>query len=187
MTAIDLVSNETTLRRLWALDGEEYADGNIPFESLARWWQRYDLGLRIVTNDSLEITGAVGIWSMNEAQTRALIAGTLHESDILPTRCSALDAQPSQFWYISGIFTRNTGGLNATLRRLLRAGVGSWTNCPHVTYPLYCYALGYSEQGIRLLKRFGFEQIKSPEETADRMPLYVREFKTLSELRGSAL
>lgn len=185
--AIDLVSNEDTLKRLWQIDGEEYQDSNVPFESFLRWWRRYDLGLRIVTNSSAVIVGGVGIWPISESQIRTLIAGKLSESKLVPTRCAALDSAPSQFWYVSGIFTRHVEGLNTPLRRLLKTGVGSWANSHHIRYPLYCYALGYSEQGISLLNRFSFEQIKTAEETADRLPLYVREFKSIAELRSALL
>lgn len=185
--AIDLVSSEATLKQLWQIDGEEYQDSNVPFSSFLRWWKRYDLGLRIVTNESACIVGGVGIWPISEPQTRALIAGTLPESSLLPVRCETLDVIPSQWWYISGIFTRHGEGLNTPLRRLLKTGVGSWANSHHIRYPLYCYALGYSKQGVALLERFKFECIKTSAEAADGLPLYVREFKTLAELRSSLI
>lgn len=181
---IDLVGTEAKLKQLWKIDNTQYPDANISFDAFSAWWRRYDLGLRVAVSKDGVITGGVGIWALAEADIRGLISGRLAENSLLPLTADELEQQPSQFWYFSGIFASPLKSLNSPLRALLKTGVGSWCNSHHVRYPLYTYALGFSLDGIELLNRFGFEQIKSAAETADNMPLYVRTFASPAELRG---
>jgi hypothetical protein len=51
--------------------------------------------------------------------------------------------------------------LNSPLRLLLGAGISSIIKSRKIRFPANIYALGYSPEGIRLLEKTGFEQIRS--------------------------
>jgi len=172
--ALDLVDSTDRLQQLHELDTIAYQEVGIDFLTFQQWWQTYDLGLRIAL-DGDRIVGAIGCWALDERTTRSFIGGALSEGKLLPmTHQQLCDERGSEFWYVSGVLIeaalRNC--LNSPLRLLLSAGISGILSSGKVRYPANVYALGYSPEGIALLKRLGFEQIRSADEMIDSCPLY---------------
>lgn len=185
MHTLDLVDSDARLRELWQIDKAAYQNACISLDAFRDWWSRYDLGLRVVVNHQSQIVGAVGIWALSEQRIRMLISGQITEGELKPEVYDELHQNPSQFWYISGIVAEP--GLQKTLgtplRRLLHSGVRAWAASPHLKFPVHCYALGYSLDGIALLDKLKFEVIKQPDELPDGLPLYWRSFDSRTALR----
>lgn len=180
--ALGYVENRHQLEALWRLDSEAYGDSNLEFDRFLQWWESYDRGLPVVSYEG-EIVAAFGLWGIDRDQARKFVGGQIRESELCPLQCKT----STPFWYWSGIVVRKDfrQQLFSPLRRLLRCGVGSWLGSGHVAYKpkAYIYALGMSDEGVNLLQRFDFEQIKEPYETADHFPLFVREFRDYAEGR----
>lgn len=180
---LSLVEDAERLRNLWQIDCQMYPDANIGLEQFSQWWERYNPGIKLVTDADNQITAAMGLWALSEGQTRAFIAGSIAEADLVPLHLEELQQSPSRFWYCSGLFTTSRNRLDSPLRKLLRAGLASWFNSSHLAYPVYCFALGFSSGGRAILDRFGFELVKPAEEMLDGQPLYSRLFVAPAELR----
>jgi hypothetical protein len=177
-----IVSTEERLQELWQIDENAYQENSLDFERFRAWWEQYALGLKIITNSTDRIVGASGVWALNEAQTRYFISGQVKEHELQPLSHEQLDDAPSNFWYCSGIVTiPEMRGTAFPFRKLIRATISTWLATGHVSFPVNVYALGYSPEGITLLKKLGFEEIKASEEMPDRCPLYWRLIKSPSE------
>jgi hypothetical protein len=168
-----IVSSEEQLQELWKIDDDAYQENSLNFELFRNWWEQYVLGLKIITNSLDLIVGASGLWALSEAQTRYFISGRIKEQELLPLSHEALDSSPSRFWYCSGIVAiPELRGTIFPLRKLIRATISTWLATGHVAFPVNVYALGYSPEGIALLEKLGFEEIKTSEEMPDQCPLY---------------
>lgn len=179
---LDLISNLTQLSELQKIDIEAYDDAAFEMDVFSQWWKRYDLGVKAVWNDS-SIVAAIGLWALGEEQTRRFIGGQIREADLRPVVATELETAPVQFWYCSGIVSTQRKTLDSPLRKLLRCGIGAWTASGHIKYPMWLYALGYSDDGISMLERFGFEVVQPAAEMPDHCPLYGRRFYSAAEVR----
>jgi hypothetical protein len=122
---------------------------------------------------AIGLSGAIGCWALDERTTRLFIEGTLPERSLSPLTHEQLELG-SEFWYVSGVLVDSAlrNCLNSPLALLLGAGISSIIKSRKIRFPANIYALGYSPEGIRLLEKTGFEQIRSADEMIDRCPLY---------------
>lgn len=179
---LDLITTEEQLTALWLIDKAAYGDCSISFESFRRWWDIYDIGLRAVYQGE-QIKAALGLWGLSEVQTRQFIGGELAEAALTPLSDDEL-ANGSQFWYCSGVVSLSRARLDSPLRRLLVCSASSWLMSGHVQFPLWLYALGYSEEGLAMLRHLKFEQVQSAESMADGVPLYGLRLESADRVRG---
>jgi hypothetical protein len=180
---LDLVEDEPTLRQLYGIDEAAYDENSITFASFLRWWKSYDLGLKVVKLEN-RIIAALGLWGLDEDTTRRFLAGQILENDISPLPSSSLEVSPTSFWYCSGLVSMHQKAIDSPLRLLLRSGLAAWVGACHVRYPGHIYALGYSQDGIGILERLGFEVIREAGEMPDGCPLYWRQIKSVDEVRS---
>ncbi len=180
--SFDLVDDLTVLRQLYGIDETAYDESSISFEAFSRWWNAYDLGLKIVKMEN-RITAALGLWGMSEGTTREFLSGQIREEQLDPMPAERLEVLPTPFWYCSGLVSLQQKTLDSPLRMILRSGLAAWVAACHVRYPANVFALGYSADGIALLNRFGFEVIRSSDEMPDGCPLYWRKIESVDEVR----
>ena len=160
------------LRELFAIDQAAYNECSLEFATFRHWWERYDLGSRVLLSDN-EIVAGLGIYPLATEQAIAFEQGRICEGDLLPVPIAECEAQPVHDWYISGIVVVNSlRGAGSPLRRLLRLGLSSWIDSGHVAYPLNLQAIAYSEAGRRLLELLGFAKIRVATELPDHCDLY---------------
>lgn len=176
----DLVENVDELKQLYGIDESAYDDSSISFEAFFRWWNAYDLGLKVVKVES-GIVAALGLWGMSEESTRLFLSGRLREDELTPLETQSVAIRPTQYWYCSGLVSLQKKTLDSPLRLILRGGIAAWVSTCHVRYPAQIYALGYSEDGIEMLTRFKFEAIRSADEMPDGCPLYWRSVNSKNE------
>jgi hypothetical protein len=155
-------------------------------EEFYRWWDSYELGLKVLVQGE-RIVGAFGLWPLSEEVARAFKDGRIVEHDLTPLTTTAPDSLPSSHWYASGIVLarvlRKLHTLNPLIT-LLAVGLNIWMESGHVKYPAEITAMGYSEEGRRMIERFGFIKLRDMCSDHDRFPLYCLRVRTRSDLIG---
>lgn len=176
--SIQNVSSLEQLKKLWKLDMQAYQDCTIPFSIFKKWWSAYPFG-SVIYLENNEILASIGLYPIEQTMAEAFIAGKIPEAELVPVRLKECQRHPQQYWYASGILLndRLLAASNRMLRDhpvkpLLQNGLELWLNSGHVAYPAKLFALGLTQEGINMLRRFGFAESKPAAEMPDHCALY---------------
>lgn len=169
--SITPIVNLRQLRELWAIDNEAYGDCSIEMGTFQQWWETYPAGLKAVMRDR-RIVAAYGLFPLSAEQAEEFQAGRISEAQLIPSNEIEVRRGADVVWYFSGVVLRQDKRKprDSPLRMLLATGLSSWLSRLS-TFPVTICSLGFSPDGERLLKRFGFEKqaIVSP---PDNCPIY---------------
>lgn len=184
--SFDYPHSPALLDQLYQIDCEAYGAHAVDRSILESWVKVCPESITLIM-DGDSIAGAFGLLAISEEQIRQFIAGNLRESEF---KCLPDSIENHRFWYWSGIVLAKKYRLSRSspLRKLLSWGIDCWLTSDRLAKDAYLYSSPCTQEGQNLLDRFEFEKIKSAEEMADDIPLYVREIKnpqqTREELRG---
>ena len=178
----DYPNTPDLLDRLYALDCEAYGPHAVDRSILERWVNTCPESITLILADG-EIAGAFGLLAISEEQIRQFIAGNLKEAEF---NCLPGTIENHRFWYWSGIVLANKYRLSRSspLRKLLSWGIDCWLTSDRLAQNAYVFSSPCSQEGQNLLNRFKFNQIKSAEEMADGIPLYVRQIVDPQQMRS---
>ncbi len=165
------ISCTTDLERLWELDFLTYGSCSIPFHQLLEWWQAYPNGIIALFHQTV-IQGAIEIWPLSSSVAQQFSAGKLHERDIPADQMRPFVTSPCANWYLSGMMLRTMQRRTTAIKAILAATCSIFVANSHFQFPMTISALGYSKEGIRFLRRFGFHKMQSEKTMPDRCPLY---------------
>ncbi|MBC7515520.1 MAG: hypothetical protein H7237_03655 [Alkalinema sp. FL-bin-369] len=180
--SFDYPHSPALLDQLYQLDCEAYGAHAVDRSILERWVKVCPESITLILADG-EIAGAFGLLATSEEQTRKFIAGNLRESEF---ECLPGTIENHRFWYWSGVVLAKKYRLSRSspLRKLLSWGIDCWLASDRLAKEAYVYSSPCTQEGQNLLDRFDFERIKSAEEMADSIPLYVRHIKNPHQTRG---
>jgi hypothetical protein len=177
------IANLEQLKELYLIDSDAYQECSIPFEVFELWWSSYEPGLNVISRKN-KIIASIGIFPISVEQYQDFTKGRITESDLLPVSLEECEETPQHCWYFSGIvISPNIRGTKAApLKLLLWAGLGQWAGSSYISYPAQCCALGYSQEGQLMLKRFGFSSIPESESFPDGCPVFSLSFSSMEEV-----
>ena len=169
---------------LWTIDNAAYGDGNITYEHFLALWNSYPHGLHVLYHEN-EILGAMGIWPVTPVWAARLKSAQLKEAELDARMVIEAARNPAQSWYVTGLMLRDELiGYGGGVKKLLNGALGVWLHRLKVGYPCEILALAYSEDGDRLLQRFGFHIAQQRHFMPDNIPLYRLAAQNKKELLG---
>jgi hypothetical protein len=172
------IKNQQDLKLLDAIDVANFGERAFSIERLETLHRRYPEGHRLCCLQDT-IIGYITLWPMAKQMAEDFCGGKLREKDLLPIDIEQFQEEGggTQDWYIGGMvidpaFRRpikdNPVGL------LLAMAMNSWAESGKLSYPARVFTTAYSKEGEALLRRFGFELLRSGLEMPDGDPLYSR-------------
>lgn len=166
------IRTEAELLNLWTIDNEAYGDGNITFDHFLALWNAFPAGLHVLFHEN-EIMGAMGLWPVTSAWAEQIKSAQLKEAELDPHAVCEAGSRAACRWYITGLMLRaELIGAGGAVKTLLNGALGAWVNELQVDYPCEILALAYSNEGERLLRRFGFHIAQHASRMPDNCPLY---------------
>ncbi|MEP6674072.1 MAG: hypothetical protein ABJA78_02930 [Ferruginibacter sp.] len=155
-----------------------FGSSSVPTEILKNWWLSYPQGLVIILKDG-NVIGGSSIWPMDDKTFEKMKCGYIKEKEIAACQ---IDPKSLDKWYISEIALIKGERNLFNLITLINGIVNQLTDEITSDYPAYILALGYSNEGISLMKRFGFIKEVHESKTADKLPLYMLAINSISDL-----
>jgi hypothetical protein len=168
------LATATELKDLWKIDVDAYGPSNIGFNVLQAWWMAYPAGIYGLFING-RISGALGIWPVNRKWMIAFASGRAAEEDLSPDIIRANGNRGTDSWYISGLVieTRLRGSMAVPV--LLKEATVGWAIDGRLKHPVKLAAMAISNDGEKLLGRYGFSLLSPSERMKDHHPLYTRE------------
>ena len=166
------IRTDAEIETLWTIDNAAYGDGNITLEHFRALWMAYPQGLHVLYHED-EILGAMGIWPVTERWASKLKSARLKEAELDANTVAEAARNPPCYWYITGLMLREELiGRGGGVKNLLNGALSIWLHRLKVGFPCEILALAYSEDGDRLLQRFGFPIAQHAHAMPDKIPLY---------------
>jgi hypothetical protein len=155
-----------------------FGSSSIPTAIQAKWRQAQPTGI-VTLLEKGEIIGALSYWYLDENQYDKMKSGQLKEIDLEVLTDKIKDIR---YAYLSEIALLETSRGQGKSRLLLANWIAQIIDENSNTESLSILALGYSDSGISILTKLGFQLIKNSDLTFDKMPLYELESATVQEL-----
>jgi hypothetical protein len=166
------IRTEAELFNLWTIDNEAYGEGNISFDHFLALWKAFSSGLHVLFHEN-EIMGAMGVWPVTSEWAEKIKSAQLKEAELDPAVVREAGRRAACCWYITGLMLRAEFiGSGGAVKTLLNGALGAWVHELQVDYPCEILALAYSNEGDRLLQRFGFHIAQHASRMPDNCPLY---------------
>lgn len=172
------------LEKLWQIDVEAYQEASITLDEFYSWWDKYESGLKALFHSD-KVVGAFGLWPLSRKMAKQFKDGEVREGDLQPLELLETDSCKTRYWYVSGIVLR------PALRKptktnpivlLLTVGLNIWMESGHLDFPVEVSSIAYSNEGQRLLERFGFIKIRDLCNNVDPYPLYCLKARSKHDL-----
>jgi hypothetical protein len=178
---INFVGDEKELKQVYKLDEDAYQGSSIDYNGLLSWWKRYPKGIYILCQNS-EITGAVGIWPLKKTTFDKLTKGRIDEKEISGRSiCAEHSVGSHVYWYFGDIVLQKKRAKGGKLHlELLEGAISKWLKEGNLATHVEVCALGFSNDGIRLLEKFEFKYSST---ARDEHPVYMRKV-SFEELQG---
>ena len=137
-------------------DNEVYKPGVITYKLLRGWWSKYNKGaIGLFKNNRIDAIFA--IWPIKRETFKEILAGRKFEKQIGPRDILAEpQSKRCRTWYVSGFAVRQNLRSTLEVGRFLRKAIEKWKSNESLSFPLELCAFGYSPEGERSLRRFGF-------------------------------
>lgn len=177
------IRDKDHLRELWQIDKVAYDDHSLEFEPFLSWWNRYPIGSNCILMDG-QIVASLGMYPISPEQAAAFSGGQIAEKDLLPVPIAECETNGCIDWYFSGLVVTPEWQNRGLVRRLLRVGLGAWSVCGHLRYPIRIYGLGQTSTGKRVLEWFGMNQIVEGSHLPDGLDLHFVELESAPALRA---
>lgn len=168
------LSSVSELKELWKIDIEAYGPSNISFDVLQDWWMAYPAGIYGLFIQG-RISGALGIWPVNRRWMMAFASGRAAEEDLKPEIIKTSGNRGTDLWYISGLVIERRLRRSMAVPILLKEATVGWAIDGRLKHPVRLAAIAISDDGEKLLGRYGFSLRTPSERMRDRHPLYTRE------------
>lgn len=171
------LSNEIEFYELDTIYQNCFGTSSVPTDVQKSWWQSQKSGIFALFKNS-QIIGGVSFWNINHESYKLLTKGIINEKQILPEHLSDLQ---SGYFYISEVVVSQEHR-NKKYSLLLLRKVITFLEEKIKKGGIQILALGYSNEGISLLSKLGFEEILSEHQTPDKQPLYLLRIKDYDEI-----
>ena len=166
------------------MDHEAYGDaGCIGDRLLIEWWEANRGGILALTDRDDAIVGAIGMFPLKKKIYKRIRSGKADETQIRGTDIVPVEkADRCRTWYLSDMVVQrshqNTGAIFVALSNLSDllqerlCGQGD----------IEVLAIGFSDGGRQFLKKFGFNILRTPQETDHGYGVYLRTFDGCTEM-----
>lgn len=166
-------ATEADLQEVWNIDVTSFSDHAVSFETGLAWWRKYRQGVYMLERDG-EIVGYISLWPLTRQDFEDFVHGRRLEKEI-----SARNIQPpagciETFWYIGSVMLKVRWRKTVAARLLLREATKLWLASMTPDAKLHLCALAYSEDGERLLRRFGFHCLRRAEESSHKLAVFLK-------------
>ena len=163
----------------------EYGDYTWPIEHVMDIWARYPYAIYLLWEGD-RVVGNFHLWPAEDAWADSFLAGQAGYKDFTPkSLAEVLSNDGCQRWRVSSLIIhpdyRKPSKMNP-IGFLLAAALNDWAETAALTYPVQVFTTAYTPQSAALLRRFGFERIREPEQMANNTPLYALTANSKSEL-----
>ncbi len=154
-----------------------FGSSSVPTEVLKSWWTAHPRGLLGLFKNG-EVIGGVSIWSIDDETFNKIKNGFIKEREILYNN---IDNSSCDKYYVSEIAITNKERNMFNLSELLQGVIEHLKDIS--CYPTSILALGYSPQGINLMKRFGFIKQLNADKTPDKQPLFLLSIESKDDMQ----
>ena len=162
----------------------EYGDDTLPIEPLLEVWARYPYAMYLLWEGD-HVIGDFHLWPAEDAWADSFLAGTAGYDDFAPKSLAQVLAEGCQRWRVGSLIIhpdyRKPSKMNP-IGFLLAAALNDWAETTALTYPVQVFTTAYTPPSAALLRRFGFERIREPEQMLNNKPLYAVTANSKSEL-----
>jgi hypothetical protein len=163
----------------------EYGNEAYSFEHMLKTWERYPLGAYLLWEGN-RVVGDLHLWPVDDEWATSFIDGKIdYYVDFTPKSLADVLVKGCQRWRVGSLIIhpdyRKPSKMNP-IGFLLAAALNDWAETAALTYPVQVFTTAYTPQSAALLRRFGFERIREPEQMANNTPLYALTANSKSEL-----
>ena len=162
------------LKKLWEIDAEAYGEANLDYQMFQSWWLAYPKGLYAIFINE-QVAGALGIWPVTKKWVRAFSSGQAGEKDLSIDTLKMAGDRGTNYWYISGLVIKKHLRNSAAVPILLKEATLGWAIDSKLKHPVNLSAIAISEDGEKLLSRYGFKLIAPSDQMIDNYSYYGRE------------
>ena len=177
MTTFRTINTDQEFEALDGLYHQCFGSASIPTQVLQSWWHAYPNGLIGLLSNN-EVIGGVSIWSLDNETYDLLKKGLIKERDTRPDNMKHISCDK---YYVSEIAIIDQERNVSNLSQLLQGVIEHLREVNF--YPKSILALGYSNEGVNLMKRLGFNTQLSAEKTPDKQPLFELIVESEEELQ----
>lgn len=131
-----------------------------------------------------QLRGCIQLWPLDGRRAGDFLIGARSEAGLTVDDLATVCNSPMAVWYFSGlVMGREWQGRGMAAHLLAEAMVRWHRDLPWRT-PVRFAALAVSEAGLGFIHGFGMQRVRPGAETADRLPMFARTFRTEDELFG---
>ena len=165
------VLDKSELKVVWNMAKHEFRASTIVFSTLRDRWLKHPESV-IVLYKNNEICGYITIWPLYKKTYSEFVEGARLEDDLRRRNINPGHTRKQSHWYIGSIL------INSTFRRTKAAaallnGVQAIFNSFNLDETISVAALAYSNEGEKLLKKYGFNMLRDKDETIHDCPVYT--------------
>lgn len=164
----------TELKKLWEIDAEAYGEASLNYQTFQEWWLAYQKGLYAIFIDG-EVVGALGIWPATKKWTDELSSGISGEKDLPIDAIKRAGERGTDHWYISGLVIKKQLKRSAAVPVLLKEATLGWAIDSKLKHPVNLSAIAISDDGEKLLSRYGFNLVTPGNKMIGGYSLYSKE------------
>ena len=128
------------------------------------------------------LRGVILLWPLDARRAGDFLVGARSESELTADDFSVICNAPHVVWYFSGFIVDPEWRGRGMAAHLFAEAMVRWHRDLPWRAPVHFAALAASPEGLQFIEGFGMEKVRSADETADGMPLFIRKFASESDL-----
>lgn len=169
------VSSEAELREVWRIDVSNFDDHFVPTDMGVNWWEKYPTGVYVLRKNG-DLLGYVSFWPLSQKTFKEFVSGKRLETEI-SARCIVppADTATETWWYIGSIALLARVRRTKAIKELVAKATMGWLSRLDPAGNIRVCALAYSQEGEKLLRRFGFCKFAEATESPHKLAVYVKE------------
>ncbi|MBM3602235.1 MAG: hypothetical protein FJX22_00420 [Alphaproteobacteria bacterium] len=165
----------------------EYNDDTWPIDPLMQVWARYPYAMYLLWEGE-RVVGDFHLWPADDDWADAFLAGQAGFEDFAPKSLAEVLVDGCQRWRVGSLIIhpdyRKPTKMNP-IGFLLAAALNDWAETSALKYPVQVFTTAYTPQSAALLRRFGFERIREPEQMANQKPLFALTANSKADLTNT--
>jgi len=172
---VTLAVSEAEAREVWRLDVANFNDHHVPLSIGVAWWKKFSSGLYVLKKDG-KIFDYISFWPLAQKSFKEFVSGQRLETSITSRSiCPPLASAQTTWWYIGSISLLARFQKTKAVRKLIFCAIDDWTSKLDPASTINVCALAYSDEGEKLLRKFGFHCFANANESPHKLPVYIYE------------
>ncbi|MFN9252559.1 MAG: hypothetical protein ACK6BL_01195 [Holosporaceae bacterium] len=162
----------------------EYGDDTWPIDPLMAVWARYPYAMYLLWEGD-RVIGDFHLWPADDDWANSFLAGKAGYDDFNPKSLAEVLSNGCQRWRVGSLIIhpdyRKPTKMNP-IGFLLAAALNDWAETAALRYPVQVFTTAYTPPSAALLRRFGFERIRDPDQMMNQKPRDALSANSKSEL-----